>query len=626
MALISFEFPPGNKEGKISGMDSEPLLSKRTDRRLKGNGMKEKNTKNHFQMMLLMYFLFWMTGCKKPELPTTVPVHPLPGLINISTDKACYLPGEDIVFTISQSLPSTVKIRYRHLDQVVGESPLRGTTWHWTAPPTDFTGYMVDLFDSLRGSEKIYATIAVDVSSDWSHFPRYGFLSSYGKEAPVDSVIGSLNRYHINGLQFYDWEYEHHHPLAGTVTSPSPEWTDIGGRTNYLSTVQHYISAAHAHHMMAMSYNLAYGALNNAGSDGVLDSWFLYDDQPPVTKQVFNLPNPPFKSNIYLLDPSNLGWQQYIAARNKEMYQVFNFDGYHIDQLGDLNKTLYNDQGLPVDLSGTFLPFIRAMKAADPSKRLVMNAVNQYGQQGGIALAPVDFLYTEVWPPHEGYQDLARIIQDNDSYSQGTLKTVLAAYMDYDLAEHPGYFNTPGVLLTDAVIFAFGGSHIELGEHMLGKEYFPNGNLQMKPDLQQSIISYYDFLAAYENLLRDGGNFNAPVLSSTTIGMSNWPPQSGQVAVVGKDLGTREIIHLINFAHASSFDWRDRNGQQPAPHTFQNIQLTYTTNQVVRKIWWASPDMEGGLPQDIPFSQSGAAVSFTLPFLQYWDMVVVDDQ
>ena len=92
--------------------------------------------------------------------------------------------------------------------------------------------------------------------------------------------------------------------------------------------------------------------------------------------------------------------------------------------------------------------------------------------------------------------------------------------MNYNKANNPGYFNTAGVLLTDAVIFAFGGAHLELGEHMLGKEYFPNNNLQMKEDLKASLINYYDFLVAYQNILRDGGNFNSPVLTCSNGIMS----------------------------------------------------------------------------------------------------------
>ena len=167
-----------------------------------------------------------------------------------------------------------------------------------------------------------------------------------------------------------------------------------------------------------------------------------------------------------------------------------------------------------------------------PEKILVMNAVNQYGQRE-IANSPVDFLYTEVWTPNNTYADLASIIIDNFAWSNGKKNSVLAAYMDSDLTSSKGFFNTPGVLLTDAVIFAFGGAHIELGEHMLSQPYFPNNNLQIKGDLRDAMTKYYDFLVAYENLLRDGGVFNSPDISSLddNLRLNNWPPQRGSVAV-----------------------------------------------------------------------------------------------
>jgi dextranase len=198
--------------------------------------------------------------------------------------------------------------------------------------------------------------------------------------------------------------------------------------------------------------------------------------------------------------------------------------------------------------------------------------------------------------------------------------------MDYNIANNTGYFNTPGILLADAVIFALGGSHLELGDHMLCKEYFPNTNLQMKPDLQQSIFHYYDFLTGYENLLRDGGTFNNPSIISSDgkVVLNNWPPQSGSVSVIGKDMGTRQVVHFINLANASSFDWRDTNGTQVVPNTFQNLSFVLTLSKPVSKLWVASPDINGGVSQSIPFKQSGNSITFTLASLQYRDMLVAE--
>ena len=577
------------------------------------------------------YFLavFISFGCKKNITAGGNGTHVNPSIdttITISTNKAAYSPGDVINFSIDKSLPSSAKIRYRHLATVIAEANVSATNWTWTAPSADYTGYMVDIYNVENGIEKIYGATAIDVSSDWSVFPRYGFLSAYGELSNnyTDSVINNLSRLHINGLQFYDWDYDHHRPLAGTVSNPARTWLDIASRTNYKTTVDHYISSAHARNMKTMSYNLCYGALNDAQADGVSDEWYMYKDQNHQNREVLNL-SIPFKSNIYLVDPGNTSWQQFIAAKTQDMYDVYAFDGYHVDQVGDLG-TMYDYNGNRIDVPSAFGSFLSAMKTAAPAKSLVMNAVNQFGQQNNIARSPVDFLYTEVWAPNESYNDLATIIKNNNAWSNDTKKTVLTAYMDYNVANGTGYFNTPGVLLTDAVIFAFGGAHLEMGEHMLCKEYFPNANLQMKPDLQQAIVHYYDFLTGYENLLRDGGTFNSPNIISADgkTSVNNFPPQNGSISVIGKDMGDKQIIHLINFANASSFDWRDTNGNQTTPNTLKNISYIFTSTKAIKKLWMASPDINGGVSQKISFTQSGNAVSFTLPSLQYWDMIVVE--
>lgn len=574
------------------------------------------------------------TGCAKDKIKDNTAINnggvtANAVTVNIATDKSAYSPGSTVTFTIDQSLPATARVRYKQSGTILQDIAVPGSSWTWNAPATDFTGYMVELYDTVNGKEVIYGTIAVDVSSDPSHFPRNGFLSAYGTltSAQINTVMASLNRYHMNYVQFQDWEYEHHLPLSGTVSSPDAMWKDIANRDNYFSTVKGYIDVAHGYNMKTLSYNLAYGALGDAAAAGVQEQWYLYDDANHTAKEVVQLPQPPFKSNIYLTDPSNPGWQQYIAAKTNDVYTVFGFDGYQIDQLGNRNKTLYTYTGTTVDLPSTFAPFINAMKTSAPQKRLVMNAVTQYGQPQ-IASTPVDFLYSEVWAPNEAFSDLGNIVRSNDSLSGRSKKSVLAAYMDYNLADNPGYFNTPGVVLTDAVIFAFGGAHLELGEHMLCKEYFPNANLVMPDDLKKAMISYYDFLTGYENLLRDGGTFNNPVIKSSDnqLRLNNWPPQSGQVSVIGKDLGTKQVIHLINFTNANSLLWRDANGTQVKPVTVNNPSFTLTTAKTVKRVWIASPDLNNGASQNVPFTQSGGQITFTVPALQYWDMIVVEYQ
>ncbi len=556
----------------------------------------------------------------------------------ISSDKARYSPGEAVQFELDFAVvtPGTheIVVRYRHLSELVETqtfAAVSGTqSWTWNPPADDYRGYMaeVEVVDTTTSGVVGAGVFGVDVSSDWAKFPRYGFLSKYDQGAGVDAVLDNLNRFHINGLQFYDWGNKHHKPLRGTAANPAPAWPDIANRINYFDTVEDYVSGAQARNMTAMAYNLAYGALDDAGAagDGVQDEWYLYRDTANQDKDIHTLPSG-WLSDIYLTDPTNTSWQQYIAQNTAEAFAALPFDGWHIDQLGD-RGAVYDYNGNPVDLSTAPGAFVGAMKAQPglANSRIVFNAVNQYGQ-ASIAASDVEFLYTEVWQPNEHFNDLASILHTNHALSNGQLNSVLAAYLNYDLADSPGAFNAPGVLLADAVIFAFGGAHIELGEHMLGKEYFPNNNLQTPASLTNQLTHYYDFLVGYQNLLRDGGEFGDNPLRSTNTAINMWPAQQGSVSVVNKSVGESEVFHLLNFTDATHMQWRDTDGTQPEPTGLSGIQLQFHSQKKLSKLWAASPDHSGGAPSDLGFSQlpNGLVVA-TLPSLKYWSMVVAEGE
>lgn len=554
----------------------------------------------------------------------------------VRTNQARYEPGVPVQFAVNlqgDGAPGReLAIRYYHLGELVGvdsqPAPGNGVFWTWQPPADDFSGYLAEI-DLVENGEVVQqSTMAVDVSSDWTRFPRYGFVSKYDQNVNVSTVMDGLNRRHINGVQFYDWANKHHQPLAGTPDNPAPSWADIANRTNQRSTVSAYIANAHQYNMAAMSYNLAYGALDDAGAaaDGVLPQWYLYKDAIHGQKDRHDLPAG-WLSDVYLTDPNNPAWRQYIAANTAEAFEVFDFDGWHIDQLGG-RGAVYDYNGQAVDLNESFGGFIDAMRA-HPSlhgKDMAFNAVNQYGQ-ASIAASDVGFLYTEVWAPNDHYNDLATIILQNNAHGNGRLNSVLAAYVNYDLSGSQGSFNTPAVLLTDAVIFAFGGAHLELGEHMLSHEYFPVSNLQASNDLQTRLTSYYDFLVGYQNLLRDGGQFSDNPLASTNTPLKMWPAVQGTVAAVNKVVGGREVFQLINFADAAHMNWRDNSGNQAAPQLIENMQLSFFSHKRVGRVWAASPDIAGGAPQVVPFTQSATGqVELALPSLEYWTMLVAEPE
>lgn len=554
--------------------------------------------------------------------------------LNLSTDKACYEPGETVTFTSDTALPAGAIVRYRTSDVVIDETGTSGTTWTWTAPGTDFTGYLVDVYTiGDDNSEVVHGTIAVDVSSDWTRFPRYGFVATFGasklESGVIEDEMAFLNRCHINGVQFQDWHNKHHWPLGGTREALDEVYKDIANRDVYTEVVKKYIDVQHGYGMKSMFYNLCFGALDDAADDGVKEEWYIYKNTGRVDKDYHDLPDS-WKSDIYLLNPANTEWQAYIAERNDDVYANFDFDGYQIDQLGDRGDRYdYNSQSVNLRLG--YASFIHAMKEAHADKRLVMNAVSSYGSSQIAGTGQVDFLYNELWADEDQFEDLRTIIYTNDAYSNDALKTVFAAYMNYDLADATGEFNTPGVLLTDAVMFALGGAHLELGDHMLCKEYFPNENLSMSDELRTAIIRYYDFMTAYQNLLRDATT-DAEVTvspdctdSGLRLSINAWPPRQGAVTTYAKTVNGKQVIHLLNFTNADNLNWRDLDGTMPAPDTLTDIPLRMAySGGNISKIWVASPDCHAGASQQLAFEQADGYVTFTVPYLEYWTMLVIE--
>lgn len=568
-------------------------------------------------------------------------------IVELSTDKACYVPGQIVEFTASGSIPSNAIIRYRHGLKVVKEEHYSSNTWTWNPPTDDFKGYMVDLYYMDNDKEVVIGTIAVDVSSDWKRFPRYGFVATFDDSKHyhmdvIDREMAYLNRCHINGVQFQDWHNKHHWPWGGKDGVAYDKYNDIANRDVYLDVLKKYIDVQHSYGMKSIFYNLCFGALNDAAADGVREDWYVFKDKHHGEKDYHGLPSN-WKSNIYVLDPGNSEWLNYIGDRNEEVYSHLGFDGFQIDQLG-YRGDRYDYNGNWVNLPDEYAKFINAMKERHPGKSLIMNAVSGYGAQEILGTRKLDFCYNEVWGNGNGYggasedafANLYEIIKNNDRFSDHTLRTVFAAYMNYDKAgnsnnypESERVMNTPGVLLADAVMFALGGSHLELGDHMLSREYFPAIPLAMTDELKTAMIRYYDFMTAYQNLLRETSSKSAysAIAGTTATGVEicAWPPQLDHVVTFAKNVGTTKVVSFLNFKGVNdNLSWRDVDGTRPKPTALYNLPVSVEMPQKVSKVWIASPDNHGGAPQELDFKQEDDKVTFTLPSLEYWTMAVFE--
>ena len=577
---------------------------------------------------------------------------------SLTTDKSRYSPSTNVVFNANIVNPQatsvsgeTLTLSFSHNGVAVG-SPLttsvslapgqaKNYSLTWTPPTTNYQGYLVvgTLTDS--GSRTLdTSNSAVDVSSTWAKFPRYGFVTNFADNYSQTQVANRLNLYHLDGIQFYDWEWKHHVPLAGTVASPAASWVNIDSNTNYEHSIQSLISDVHSSSAVAMSYNLIYGAWAGYGSDGsgVDYHWGLWYNNNCTSQVNVALSDPPLATPyLWMFDPSNTSWQSYIFGQEANANSVYSFDGWQADGFGDIGTT-YNCSGTVVTLKNTFSGFLTNAYTA-LGGNIVFNAVGQYGQQQIATNSDLAFLYTECWPflGQTSYNDLQTAINNNNTWSSGAKSSVLAAYPDQTYANSysttsPGFLNTPGVLYEDATIYASGGDHIELGDvdHMLDAPNYLNNNLFMPAALQQSMVNYYNFITAYENLLRDGLS-----VSSNAISLPGGPSTStngtaGTVWTFARSKTGTDVLHFINMLNLSSSDWMDTNATQPAPTVKTNVAVKYyyTSSTSPSSVYVASPDTNGGVAQSLSFSTGtdggGHYVTFTLPSLNYWDMTWIN--
>ncbi|MBT2723737.1 glycoside hydrolase family 66 protein [Bacillus sp. ISL-46] len=574
----------------------------------------------------------------------------------VNTDKARYNPGQsveifvDLLNKTGANFSGNVTLYFRYLgsqadtDQVksitLAENEAKTLTYSWTPPPNDYRGYLVEVWvRDDTGTIIDSGSTAVDVSSTWTKYPRYGYVSEFSDTTDSAKKTWELKNYHINGLQFYDWQWKHHIP------NPDPShayWQDIGNRWISRNTVNSYIDNAHSYNMKAMNYNLINGAFDNYWNDGVQVAWGLFKDSngnyDPGRQDAHPLENGWATSKIYLSNPANTDWQNYINLKESEVFKNFAFDGWHIDSLGPRGD-LYDWNRNHINLEDTYGSFINAAKAS-LGKDIVFNSVEAYGQDQA-SKSNADFVYSELWdgnPSNDDYADLVKLVEKSKALSNKSV--VFAAYMNRNYskttpAETKRNFNDSSIRLADAAIFAAGASHIELGDggYMLSDEYFPNKNLIMTDSLKKAMGNYYNFLTAYENLLRDNivKGSNKITLTDQVNFPSSTDGEAGKIWTFAKSKNGYDIVHLINLMNNTSTKWRDDNGDYPAPNVQENIPVkiyydgTLSSNA---KVWWATPDFENGKANSLSYTKGsdsqGNYISLTVPKLHYWDMVWIE--
>lgn len=219
---------------------------------------------------------------------------------------------------------------------------------------------------TATGADDTHAETALDVSSSWTRFPRMGYISHFKPTAPADittstsyesylsltpsEYVAKISQdYHINALQYYDWQYHHDQPVAtGELTEKWPLW--------WVNTPEG--TAKPENHMTMMNVNTQ-------------------------------------------------GWRDYITDQYVTQKDTFGFDGTHIDTLGQTVKK--DASGNSMDLTDGLTALVNEMA----SKTGTATGINLPDGAGTDKIGPssASYIYTELWDHNETNQQVASYLQ-----------------------------------------------------------------------------------------------------------------------------------------------------------------------------------------------------------------------
>ena len=541
-------------------------------------------------------------------------------LLDLSTDKAIYHPSEKVIFhATSVSGHGHLDVRYYHLNNLVAEKQIYyGTSeisWSWFLPADDNVGYSV-VIDNYVGNNVGYNNkIAINVCSNVYQFPIMGFLSSYTVDSVADrkQVLDYMKRLHINLVQMYDWFDLHSLPLPvatnGDSTQVSNTWTDIGNRLTRKKVIEDYCNVIKDYGMKPLAYMAMNASDTNQLVHGLSAEMFLYNDNSKSLDSVYKTldkNNGWGKYSLWNTNWMNGPWQDYIVNQMQIVRDNMPFDGWHIDMFGDPGDK-YEANGNPITsatLAGSIHYFLN--KANNLNWDIGVNSVGEYGLTDIRNSTVPKYLYTEVWDNRKTYDDLFNLVKfltesrDSNNVKKGV---IIAAYMDYNYAKanQGKNFNDDGIILTDLVIMASGGMHLEVGEHLLDNEYFPNNNLNMSDNLKNTYLpEMYDFFTAFKEIIGLGYQVDG---LATIDGGSVDSLVAGKVCGIsrGNDKGYLGLS-VINM-QTNGDQWRDTDANRTVTKPVGNVKVTL--NKGVTNHDWYLFNLENLTPQKLNVGADG---------------------
>lgn len=377
----------------------------------------------------------------------------------VYTNKARYNPGDPVTITVAidnqtgSTWNGTLSLNIYHLETDVysttkslnvGNNVTTTKTFTWTAPSTDFRGYHV----AVQAGTTDQSATAVDVSSDWTRYPRYGYVydfSSSQTQAESEAKLEYLaQEYHISAVQFYDWMWRHDKVISRTNDTINDPWYDWAGNPISYDTISDLVTATHNVNAAAMPYFMLYAGLQGYEQvANVNPQWGLFSDTSHNNQVVFDFGDNDSNTNLWIFNPNNTNWQNHIFREFDEAIQTMDFDGLHLDQMGNYwGSTYYDYWGNTVDLGNSFSAelnnaqeHLNALTRNDTTDdaltfNMVNGGVGAWGVDDVVDNTNLDFYYSELWENSETYANMYNLVQDVREKTDKSI--VLAAYINYN--------------------------------------------------------------------------------------------------------------------------------------------------------------------------------------------------
>lgn len=608
---------------------------------------------------------------------------------SINTDKSRYGTLDPVIFTLTlkNNTSSTftgnitgsvygrgIKIGYDNNLSVTSLAAGASTTVQMIIQSSglnNWQGYEVNFVASnSSGTQVDQESGSFDVSPDWWTYPRQcwitGTWTDWGGVKPIvtmtpEESIKSLNSYHCNNLQFYNNIYRWH-----TGYTPLDSYVNGDGFTQSKQLILENIAVAKKYKMGTLNYFPIYSAnkgiaptFQNDGMGVKLD-WAVFTSNCGSTNSCTVADGWNFDSNIIIMNTQNQNWQDYWAQQAKLMVQEYGYDGIFGDTYGTISLALWDINGNRMINDKMYSSFINRV-TSDTGIPMTINPAGSYNEEDLVSANREVYHFTERWNNSSDIGNFGDFLTKARQVWGWANRKPNNVGLDWDMGMNKTlgastncwinggsnwcWFNTPGVMYQEAADLATGAHHAWMvdgeqstgnGARFISNDDYPMGNMIAAPsDMVQKEYDYQTFGVANEKMLRlniSASTVSDPSITSGATGSTT--AAAGSVWMFQNHRSGFDILHLLNYQQMSTTSFSDVNdnaANAAAPTTTGNIaiKMYYTSGGTLGNLYFASPDVNHGVPQNISYTTgsdtSGSYITFTLPSLQYWDMVWLEN-